>query len=320
MNKRRLGKSEIQLTPIGLGTWQFSKGQGMAGSFWSALDDETTTGVVKAALDGGIDWFDTAQVYGNGNSERGLAAALKALGVKPGSVRIATKWWPMLRTAGNIPKTIGQRLECLSPYPIDLYQIHQPLSLSSVEKQIEAMGDLVKDGKVASVGVSNFSARAMERAHAALARKGLPLVSNQVKISLLDRSIERNGVLETAQRLGITLIAYSPLAQGVLTGRFHDDPGSMQSVTRARRLVGSIKRSTLERTRPLVDELKTIGAAHQATASQIALNWVVSFWGDTVVAIPGASKPKQATEAAGAMSFELTREELDRLDRLSRAL
>lgn len=255
MNKRRLGTSDIQLTPIGLGTWQFSKGQGLAGSFWRSLDDEVTTGVVKAALDGGIDWFDPAEVYGNGSSERGLAAALKALGVAPGSVRIATKWWPMLRTAGNIPKTIGQRLECLSPYPIDLYQIHQPFSLSSAEKQLEAMGDLVNDGKVASVGVSNFSARSMERAHAALARKGIPLASNQVRISLIDRSIERNGVLETAQRLGITLIAYSPLAQGVLTGRFHDDPGSMQSVTRARRLVGSIKRSTLERTRPLVDEL-----------------------------------------------------------------
>ena len=95
MDKRRLGKSGIEVTPIGLGTWQFSKGKGFAGAFWKSLDDDTTKGVVKAALDGGIDWFDTAELYGWGNSERNLAAALSSLGVAPGSVRVATKWWPL---------------------------------------------------------------------------------------------------------------------------------------------------------------------------------------------------------------------------------
>jgi aryl-alcohol dehydrogenase-like predicted oxidoreductase len=274
--------------------------------------------VVKAALAGGISWFDTAQAYGNGASERALARALGGLGVKPGEVRIATKWWPLLRTARNISKTIAERLACLSPYPIDLYQIHQPLSVSSVARQIDAMADLVEAGKIRAVGVSNFSAEAMGRAHAVLAQRGLPLAANQVRVSLLDRSIERNGVLDAARGLGVTLIAYSPLAQGLLTGRFHDDPSTIGAVSFGRRMASSIRQRTLARTRPLIDELKRIGAKHGATASQVALAWVVQFWGDTVVAIPGATKPKQATEAARALKVELSRKELDKLDELSR--
>jgi len=318
MNKRKLGKSDIEITPIGLGTWQFSKGRGLVGGFWKSIDDETTLAVVKAALDGGISWFDTAEIYGRGNSELSLAGALTRLKPAPGSVRIATKWWPLLRTSANIPRTIGERLDCLSPWPIDLYQIHQPFSLSSVERQINAMGDLVEAGKVGAVGVSNFSAAAMEEAHAVLARRGIPLVSNQVRISLLDRSVEATGIMEAARRLGITLSAYSPLAQGVLTGRFHDDPAALGAVTRSRRMSGSIKESALARTRPLVEELGRIAAAHKATRSQVALNWLINFWGQTVVAIPGASKPSQAAEAAGAMDLALGPEEMASLDRLSR--
>jgi aryl-alcohol dehydrogenase-like predicted oxidoreductase len=318
MNKRKLGKSGIEVTPVGLGTWQFSKGKGLVGGFWKSLDEGTTKAVVKAALDGGIDWFDTAEIYGRGNSERSLAAALSALSVAPGSVRVATKWWPILRTAGNIPATIGERLACLSPYPIDLYQIHQPFSLSSVAKQMEAMADLVEAGKVRAVGVSNFTAAAMEEAHSVLAKRGIPLASNQVRISLLDRAVERNGILEAAKRLGVSLIAYSPLAQGILTGRFHDDPGAIGSVTRMRRMSGSIRAETIAKTAPLVAELKRVASAHGATPSQVALNWLVSFWGEAVVAIPGASKPSQAAEAASAMKFELTAAELRSLDALSR--
>ncbi len=320
MMKRRLGTSQIEITPIGLGTWQFSQGKGLAGSFWKSLDQDATHAVVKAALAGGIDWFDTAEFYGRGNSERSLSAALASLRVAPGSVGIATKWWPLMRTSRSIPATIGERLACLSPYPIDLFQVHQPYGLSSVAKEMNAMADLVDAGKVRAVGVSNFSASAMEEAHAVLARRGIPLASNQVRISLLDRSVERNGLLGAARRLGVTLIAYSPLAQGILTGRFHEDPGAVATVSRVRRLSGSIRPRTIERTAPLVAELKKAGAAHGATASQAALNWLISRWGDAVVAIPGASKPSQAAEAAGAMGFELTPAELDSIDALSRSI
>ena len=320
MNKRKLGKSGIEITPIGLGTWQFSKGKGLAGGFWKSLDEDTTKAVVKAALDGGIDWFDTAEIYGRGNSERSLASALGALGVAPRSVGVATKWWPFFRMARNIPATIGERIACLSPYPIDLYQIHMPFGLSNVEREMDAMGDLVEAGKIRAVGVSNFSAADMEKANSALTKRGMVLSTNQVRISLLDRSIERNGVLEAAKRLGVTLIAYSPLAQGVLSGRFHDDLASVAGVKSLRRMSSSIKPKTLERTAPLISELKKIASAHGASPSQVALNWLVSFWGDAIVAIPGASRPSQASEAAGAMKFELTPAELDSIDRISRDL
>jgi len=320
MTKRRLGKSDIEVTPIGLGTWQFSMGKGIGGSFWNSLDGEATKAVVKAAIDGGIDWFDTAEIYGHGNSERSLAAALASLGYAPGSVRVATKWWPLLKTARNIGATIGDRIACLSPYPIDLFQIHQRFGLSSIAKQIGAMADLAEAGKFKAIGVSNFTVADIEESCAVLGKRGLHLASNQVRISLLDRSIEKNGLLEAARRLGVTLIAYSPLAQGILTGRFHDAPNALGRVKRMRRMTSSIRPQTIVRTAPLVAELKKVAAEHKVTTSQVALNWLVSFWGDTVVAIPGASKPSQAAEAAGAMGFELTRKELDSIDRISREI
>jgi aryl-alcohol dehydrogenase-like predicted oxidoreductase len=320
VTKRRLGKSEIEITPIGLGTWQFSKGKGLVGGFWQDLDEGVTTSVVKAALDGGIDWFDTAEIYGHGASERSLAAALSALGVAPGGVRVATKWWPFFKTARNIPATIGDRIACLAPYPIDLYQIHQRFSPSPIARQMDAMADLVEAGKVRSVGVSNFTAAGMEEAHEVLAKRGIHLVSNQLRISLLDRSIEKNGILEAARRLGITLIAYSPLAQGILTGRFHDDPAALKSVKAMRRISGSIKPEILAKTAPLVAELKRVALAHGVKPSQVALNWLISFWGDLVVAIPGASKPAQASEAAASMNFRLESAEIESIDRISRSL
>lgn len=318
MKKRRLGATDIELTPIGLGTWQFSKGKGLVGGFWKSLDDGVTGEVVRAALDAGIDWFDTAEIYGRGNSERGLAAALVGAGAKAGDFRVATKWWPFLRRASDIGKSIDERLACLSPWPIDLYQVHQPWSLSSIRRQMEAMADLVAAGKVRAVGVSNFSAAAMIEAHETLAERGIPLASNQVRISLLDRSIETNGVLEAAKSLGVSLIAYSPLAQGLLSGRFHEDPSALSSVLPARRLYSGLDQRTIARTAPLVAELGRVAEAHGATRSQVALNWVLNFWGEGVLAIPGASRPEQARAAAGAMAFELTEAELASLDRLSR--
>ena len=141
-------------------------------------------------------WFDTAQAYGNGASERALSVALRHLHAEPGSVVVATKWLPILKAARDIPRTIGTRMACLRPYPIDLYQVHIPWSISSVAAQMREMAALVRAGHVRAVGVSNFSASRMAKAGAALQAEGLPLASNQVRINLLDRSIEANGVLE----------------------------------------------------------------------------------------------------------------------------
>ena len=319
MDKRRLGTSDIEVSPIGLGCWQFSLGHGFIGNAWGLVDQESVVSIVRTARAGGVNWFDTAEAYGNGMSEQALSAALQALGVKPGESLVATKWLPFFRTARSLRQTIDRRIECLSPYPIDLYQIHQPTSFSSIPVQMREMASLVREGKIRSVGVSNFSARQMEEAHAALKAVGVPLVSNQVRINLLYRRIEDNGILESARRLGITLIAWSPLAQGILSGRFHQDRNASRQVSRFRRLIGGHSDESIARTAPLIEELTAVGKAYGVSAAQVALNWLITFYGETVIAIPGATKPAQAEQSAAAMRFRLTSAELSRLDEVSRA-
>ena len=173
------------------------------------------------------------------------------------------------------------------------------------------MADLVEAGKISAVGVSNFSAERMRRAHSALQKRGLSLASNQVQYSLWDRSIEENGVLKSAKELDITIIAWGPLASGLLTGKFHQNPDLLSKTPLARRF---LLRRRVDKSRPLLQALSEIGKNHEATPAQVALNWLINFHGETVVAIPGASKVGHAEESAGAMQFRLSEEELERLD------
>ena len=325
MDTRTLGQTDLEISPIGLGCWQFSQGKNMTGRMWSVLDQGTMDAVVDAALNGGVTWFDTAQAYGNGASERALSAALQHRGVEPGEVVVATKWLPIARPAKDVPHTIGTRIACLQPYPIDLFQVHSPGSVSSIPAQMREMAKLVHAGKVCAVGVSNFSAKQMAQAAAALRDEGLTLASNQVRINLLDRRVESNGVLAAAQGLGVTLIAYSPLAQGVLTGRYHDDPALVRALPwgRRSRLSPSSRFLTpegLRRCAPLIAELRAVGETHGASVAQVALAWLVSHWGDMVVAIPGASRPEQTTAAAAAGDLRLTEAEMASIDRVSAAI
>lgn len=312
---RTLGKTGIKITPIGLGAWQFSQGQSFNRFIWRSLTESNQNAIVKAALDGGINWFDTAETYGFGRSERGLSQALQSAGLSNGQVVIATKWNPIGRTAASINKTIDKRKENLAPFSIDLYQVHNPYSFSKPEEEMEAMAALVLAGQIKAVGVSNFNAGNMLRAHSRLQARGLPLASNQVKYSLLDRKIEGNGVLESARALGITIIAYTPLEWGLLTGKFHDNPDLVSALPLARRMV---VRRKLESSAPVVAALKEMGVNYQVTPAQVALNWLINFHGHAVVAIPGASKPRHAQEAAGTMDFGLSEEEMARLDDLTR--
>ena len=314
MEKRRLGRTDIEVTPIGLGVMQFAGGKGPFGMGMQNLSGEQMNAIVKAALEGGINWFDTAEMYGRGRSERALANGLKAAGKVAGDVRIATKWLPLLRTAGNINRTIDRRLHFLAGYPIDLYQVHLPWSFSSPEAEMAAMAGLVEAGKIGSVGVSNFNAGQMRRAQVELEKRGLSLTSNQVHYSLLQRDIERDGVLATAKELDVTIIAYTPLEIGLLSGIYHKDPALLKKKPLFRRM--SMRRQ-MESSRPLVEALEEIASRYDATAAQVALNWLIHFHGQTVVAIPGASKVNQAEQAAGAMDFKLTGEELAWLNELS---
>lgn len=315
--KRELGKTGIYVTPVGLGTMELSGGGKALGRMFPKLPDEEKSAIIKAALDGGINWFDTAAIYGSGVSEAAVAAGLKQAGRKNGEVVVATKWFPLFRSAGNIPKTIDERIAFLGGYTIDLYMVHQPLGFSSPEAEMDAMARLVEKGKIRSVGVSNFNAKQMRRAHAQLAKRGLPLAVNQMHYSLVHRNIETDGVLDAAKELGVTIIAYTPLGSGLLTGKYHRDSSLIDAKKGLRK--GSIKR-LLEPTRPLVEAMEEIGSAHNATVAQVALNWVINFHGSSIVTIPGATKVKQAEESAGAMKLRLTDGELGRLDELSRAV
>jgi aryl-alcohol dehydrogenase-like predicted oxidoreductase len=314
---RRLGKSDLMVTPIGLGCWQFSQGRGLM-KYWPALPEEEIEAIVAASLDGGINWFDTAEAYGDGASEKQLSRVLQKAGRLPGDVVVATKWMPVLRRAGSIGETIDERISCLAPFPIDLHQIHNPASLSSTEKQARAMAALVKAKKIRYVGVSNFGAGRMREAHRFLAEEGIPLVSNQVHYSLLHRKIEKSGVLDAAKELGISIIAYSPLEQGVLTGRFHDDPGQLKALAGLRKWRGFYRHKALKKSRELIEALKEVASRHEATPAQVALNWLFSFHGESVVVIPGATKRTQAESNTKAMTFTLSPAELDCLDEISR--
>lgn len=312
---RKLGATGLEVTPVGLGVMQFSGTTGIWRFIFDEMEQQEMHAIVKAALDGGINWFDTAEMYGRGRSEEGLASGLKAAGEADEDVRIATKWMPLLRTARNIPKTIDARKKHLAPYSIDLYYVHNPMGFSSPEAEMDAMADLVESGDIRAVGVSNFDEQRMRRAAEALAKRGISLAANQMEYSLLNREIETNGVLDAARELGVTIVAYSPLSRGLLTAKFHRDPEVLENTPLGRRLY---LRRMIDETRPLIEALEAIAGAHDVTPAQVALNWLIQVQGETVVVIPGASSVSQAEEAAGVMSFKLTEAEISQLDQLTR--
>jgi len=312
---RNLGKTKIKITPIGQGVMQFAGGTTFMKFMYPTLTDEQSNAIVKAASDNGINWYDTAEAYGFGLSERKLALGLQAANVKDEDVIIATKWMPMMRRAESIKKTIDKRIEHLSPYNIDLYQIHMPYSLSSFQKQFDSMAEILEAGHIRSIGISNFSAKQMTKAHDILKEKDLVLASNQVNYSLIKRSIESNGVLDAAKELGVTIISWSPIQSGILSGKFHKDEEMYKNLPFARRMRS---KKQIEESQELIDTLDNIAKTHDSTIAQIALNWLVNYHGKTVVAIPGATKASQAESNGKAMSIKLTKNELKEIEEKSR--
>jgi aryl-alcohol dehydrogenase-like predicted oxidoreductase len=163
MQKRRLGRTDLEVTPLGLGGNKFSGGKGLTGLVFPEIPQPEVDAIVQAALDGGTNWVDTAEMYGGGRSEQALAHALRVAGVQDEQVVVATKWSPLMRTAGHIRRSIDERLGFLGGYTIDLYMVHQPWGFSSPEAEMEAMADLVEAGKIRAVGVSNFDEGRLRR-------------------------------------------------------------------------------------------------------------------------------------------------------------
>jgi len=256
------------------------------------------------SLAAGVTLFDTAAMYSAGASERRLGALAQGH-----DVLVATKFpaGPLSRTE-DMPRTLDASLARLQRTSVDLYQYHFPSSLVSIPKLMHLMADAVEAGKVKAVGVSNYSAEQMRSAHAVLAEHGIPLASNQVQYSLLHRKPEVNGVLDACRELGITLIAYQPLASGALTGKYAagDKPAGM------RRFMRSFRQSGMEAAAAVVALLGEIGGRYERTPAQVALRWLIEHEG--VLPIPGAKNGQQAASNAGALSFRLTPDEVAALD------
>jgi aryl-alcohol dehydrogenase-like predicted oxidoreductase len=190
-----------------------------------------------------------------------------------------------------------------------LYQVHWPTPLAPDERWMGALAELASEGLVQAIGVSNYDAARTGRAATSLARRGLPLASNQVEYSLLQRRIERNGVLETCRRLGVTVIAYSPLGMGLLSGKYNasSPPPGMR-----RRRYGRLGPARVD---ALVGLLRELGQPHGGrTPSQVALNWLICRG---VVPIPGVKSAEQVRENAGALGWRLTDDDIEALDRAS---
>lgn len=306
MQTATIGKATIPA--LGIGTWAWGDKL-----FWTYGKDYGAPEVKSAfdhAVNSGLTFFDTAEIYGSGESERLIGQFAKKVS-KP--LFLATKYFPLPWRMGTevIEKAIDNSLHRLQVKCIDLYQIHWHLHFLIPEKTLlQTLAKAVKKGKIAQVGVSNYSANQMRTAHKILGDLGIPLVSNQVNYSLMMRKIESNGVIETAKELGIAIIAYSPLAQGLLTGKYKNT----NPPKGARQLDTRFGAKGLDQIQPLIRLMKDIGDQQGRTCAQVALNWAIR---KGTIPIPGAKNGEQALQNAGALGWELTDTEMAQLDRAS---
>jgi aryl-alcohol dehydrogenase-like predicted oxidoreductase len=306
-----LGASSLRVSPLGVGTWQWGdRAIWRFGTDYTRADCEAAYASSRAA---GVTFFDTAEIYGRGASEELLGVQVRKDLAPP---VVATKFAPLpgRLTAASVARALDASLRRLGMSVVDLYQVHWPFTLLNLDTVMLALADQVAAGRVRAVGVSNFSARQIERARTVLARRNIPLASNQVSYSLLHRDPERNGVLEACRQLDVRLIAYSPLSQGALTGKYHEGV----RIRGVRALTGPFRPAALHASAPLIQRMREIGAAHgDKTPAQVALNWLMCRG---ALPIPGAKNAAQATANAGALGWELTDEEYARLSALSRGV
>ncbi len=301
-----LGPEGPSCAPLGIGTWAWGDSW-----FWSYGQDYGHTQLreaFEAALKGGVTLFDTAEIYGLGESERLIGEFIRQTSAP---VQVATKYFPLpwRFTPAALAAALTASLQRLGVGRVTLYQIHWPFDFFLGQPALmQALAQEVRQGRVEAVGVSNYSADQLQRAHRLLADQGVRLATNQVPYSLLNRRIETDGTLETARQLGVTTLAYSPLAQGLLTGKYR-----YQSPTRpsgARNLSPRFSSPGLKDLEPLLLTLEQIAQNHQATPAQVALNWLIS---QGTVPIPGAKNRHQAQENSAALTWELKESEVEQL-------
>jgi aryl-alcohol dehydrogenase-like predicted oxidoreductase len=310
----RLGPTDLRVSRLGIGAMVW--GDMSTAPRWNparnAYGPTSTAEEQREALEvsvaAGVNFVDTAAMYGRGASDRrvGELSAGK-------DVVVATKFpFSFLSRAGSLPVTLEGSLARLQRETIDLYQVHYPFRWMSIPTLMKLMAEAVQAGKIRAVGVSNYNTQQMRSAHAELARRGIPLASNQVQYSLLHRNPETDGVLDACRELGVTLIAYMPLASGALTGKY-------TAATRPagwRRYTGYFRSRNLAALARLVELLREIGSGHDRSPGQVALRWLIQQ--DGVLPIAGAKNASQATQNAGALAFMLDDAEVDALSRAAK--
>lgn len=298
----------LHAVEFGLGAWQW--GDRLIWQYGQTHTDEDVRAAFEVSLAAGIRFVDTAEVYGSGRSERLLGQFLKETD-QP--VLVATKYFPFpwRFTKKAVLRALKGSLERLKVESVDLYQVHQPYSLLPMDSLMEALAEGVKEGLTRTVGVSNYNQNQMLRAYSALARKNVPLGANQVTYSLLNRAIEKDGLLARCKELGVRVIAYSPIEKGMLTGKY--SPETPPPGIRGRSYAG-----LLPKIGPLLKLMTEIGQEHGGKSkTQVALNWCIC---KGTMPIPGAKNGAQAEENAGALGWRLTEEEVEKLDQASDAI
>ncbi|KAL5791674.1 hypothetical protein ACOSP7_000268 [Xanthoceras sorbifolium] len=316
--KVKLGGSDLKVTRVGIGAWSWGDN-----SYWNNFEwDDRKMKAAKAAfdtsIDNGITLFDTAEVYGSTlslgavNSETLLGRFIRERKERDPKVEVAvaTKFaalpWRLGRQ--SVLTALKGSLCRLGLSSVELYQLHWP-GVWGNEGYIDGLGDAVEQGLVKAVGVSNYSEKRLRDAYEKLKKRGIPLASNQVNYSLINRAPEENGVKATCDELGITLIAYSPIAQGALTGKY--TPENTPTGPRGR----IYTREFLAKLQPLLNRINKIGEGYNKTPTQVVLNWLIAQ--ENVVPIPGAKTAKQAAEFAGAVGWRLTDEQVNELRSLA---
>jgi aryl-alcohol dehydrogenase-like predicted oxidoreductase len=302
MNTRQLGTSDLHITPIGFGAWAI--GGGGWEFAWGSQDDSDSIAAIHEALDAGINWIDTAAVYGLGHSEEVVARALEGIRERPYLFTKCSMVWDERRQIGHSLKADSIRRECeaslrrLRVDALDLYQIHWPMPDEDIEEGWATMAQLKEEGKVRNIGVSNFDVAQMKRAHAIA-----PITSLQPRYSLLHREIEAE-ILPFVVREHIGVIAYSPMASGLLTGAMTPERIAALPADDWRRSHNDFREPQLSRNLKLVQLLRAIGNQHGRSPGEVAVAWVLRD-PPVTAAIVGARRPAQVRGIIGAAEFRL---------------
>lgn len=311
MIKKRLGNSDMELTPVGVGAWAMGGGGWAFG--WGPQDDAQSIAAIHAALDHGINWIDTAAVYGLGHSEEIVARALAGRSKRPYLFTKCERVWNEKREIGGSLKADSIRRECeaslkrLHVDTIDLYQVHWPEPEADLEEGWKTLAQLQKEGKVRWIGVSNFNPAQMERCRAIA-----PITSLQPPYSAVSPEVE-NEILPYCQKHGIGVIVYSPMKSGLLTGAMTRERVAAMPPDDHRRRRPEFQEPALSRNLELAGLLMQIGTRHGRTAGEVAIAWTLRR-PEVTGAIVGMRSAAQVQGVIGALDFRLSSQELDEIE------